>query len=98
MSAVEKTLDRNIRCHHYTVECISMYNDLVGLSSGDAPCLAAAAFWRTMMCNTTDSFVTPGPEYGSYSVYREFLRLVDEDNLWMKIQALDLRDLAQNRS
>ena len=75
----ERLFDDGCRVHRYISECESMYSELAGLSNGDVPCLTADAFWRTLICNATDSSDTPGPEYGRmFSIFREGLRRVDE--------------------
>ena len=76
----QKWMVDSCRMHGYINECEVMYSELTELSSSDAPCLHADAFWRTLICNNSDINLTPGLEYGnSFSIWREMIRRTDED-------------------
>ena len=80
LSRKESVLDLWGRLHRYVSECELLHSELAELSSGDAPCLIADVFWRTLICGKDESPFWPRCEYGpKFSVWREMLRSMDED-------------------
>ena len=90
------------RIRQYIAECETIQGELAGLLSGDVPDLPADAFWRTLMCNTTDSFLLPGLEFErSFSSWNEVLLRADvrartgHDDYWSREDCQNLSAQAQ---
>ena len=78
-SIMKLTFDYCHQMDRYISTCESIYRELVEFSSGSVPDLTADAFWRTLICNTSESFDTPDFEYGRiFTSWRKRLRMLGE--------------------